>query len=142
MALDEWNRWFCNRLPIKSCKLVALKIFHQLKVRSGNMSLKVNWRWLRLCLRRAPYNSKYCILKNAFSLVEMRFQVHCCYRFSEDEACFEEIKSLPGQYRVGLSYLVKHLQPMVDNGLKTILVFPVLKDSSKVCKLVEKNDFS
>lgn len=71
----------------------------------------------------------------------MQFQVHCCFLFSEDKACFEEIKSLPGQYRVGLNYLVKYLTPMVEDGLKTILIFPVLKDSSKVFTFAHKVDF-
>lgn len=44
---------------------------------------------------------------------------------------YVEIKSLAGQYRLGKNHLVKHLTPMLENGLKTVLLFAVMEDVEK-----------
>lgn len=40
------------------------------------------------------------------------------------------IKSLPGISRFGINVLIEHLKPIVENGLKSVLLFPVMEESS------------
>lgn len=43
----------------------------------------------------------------------------------------EEIADLPGQKRLGVCHLVEHLQPLVEKGLKCVLIFGVVDDVLK-----------
>ncbi len=53
------------------------------------------------------------------------------FRDSDDNAV-EEIKSLPGQARYGVNKLQEFLQPIVDNGLESVLLFGVPSKVPKV----------
>lgn len=44
----------------------------------------------------------------------------------------EEIKSMPGIYRQGLNHIKATLDPVVESGLKSILIFGVINKLSKV----------
>lgn len=44
----------------------------------------------------------------------------------------EEIKSMPGIYRQGLNHLKSMLDPVVDSGLKSLLIFGVINKLPKV----------
>jgi len=44
----------------------------------------------------------------------------------------EEIKSMPGIYRQGLNHVKAMLDPVVESGLKSILIFGVINKLSKV----------
>lgn len=44
----------------------------------------------------------------------------------------EEIKSMPGIYRQGLNHLKSVLDPVVENGLKSLLIFGVINRLTKV----------
>ena len=52
--------------------------------------------------------------------------------FRDDENAVEEIKSLPGVSRYGVKRLVDALQPVVDTGLKSVLLFGVPSSLPKV----------
>eukprot|EP00111_Clytia_hemisphaerica_P002151 TCONS_00006036-protein len=43
---------------------------------------------------------------------------------STEADLLEEITTLPGQYKVGKNKLLAYLKPMVENGLKSIILFP------------------
>ena len=42
-----------------------------------------------------------------------------------------EIQSLPDVYQFGINELIKYLNPLIELGLKTILLFPVLDENDK-----------
>ncbi|KAI3646609.1 hypothetical protein MP228_009537 [Amoeboaphelidium protococcarum] len=42
----------------------------------------------------------------------------------------QEIESMPGQYRYGIDNVVAALEPLINNGLSSIILFPVVTDSS------------
>jgi len=44
----------------------------------------------------------------------------------------EEIKSMPGIYRQGINHVKAMLDPVVESGLKSILIFGVINELSKV----------
>lgn len=46
--------------------------------------------------------------------------------FSEDELQQQVIPSMPSVYRFGLKKLIEHLKPLVEMGLKSILMFGVI----------------
>ncbi|XP_057289322.1 delta-aminolevulinic acid dehydratase-like [Hydractinia symbiolongicarpus] len=50
---------------------------------------------------------------------------------SSDENVLEEIKRLPGQYRIGANKLKEHLRPAVEDGLRTVLLFGIMKNEHK-----------
>lgn len=50
---------------------------------------------------------------------------------SSTNTAMEEISSLPGQYRIGIDNLINHVTQFVNNGLKTVLLFGVMKDDAK-----------
>jgi len=50
---------------------------------------------------------------------------------SHDKNALEEISSLPGQYRIGVLRLHDHLKPILDDGLKTVLLFGVIENVHK-----------
>lgn len=52
--------------------------------------------------------------------------------FSDRDDCLEEIKTLPGQKRIGLTHLISELSPLVEIGLKSVLLFGVITQSPKV----------
>lgn len=53
--------------------------------------------------------------------------------YSRDERdTREEIKSMPGIYRQGLNHLKSVLDPVVENGLKSLLIFGVINRLTKV----------
>lgn len=56
--------------------------------------------------------------------------------FSEKDDAIEEIPSMPGISRLGVNQAIKHLEPLVAKGLKSILVFGVIETLPKVreCK--------
>lgn len=49
-----------------------------------------------------------------------------CQYFSEDDNAQQVIPSMPGVYRFGLKKLIDHLNPLVELGLKSILMFGVI----------------
>ncbi|XP_019696000.2 delta-aminolevulinic acid dehydratase isoform X3 [Harpegnathos saltator] len=51
--------------------------------------------------------------------------------FVTDAENIEIVKSMPGVYRLPLCWIVSFLEPLVKEGLKSILVFGVLKNLSK-----------
>lgn len=55
------------------------------------------------------------------------------YRDVEDVA--EEIPSMPDQFRWGVHRVVEHLRPMIQRGLKTVLLFGVPSHIAKVLLL-------
>lgn len=44
----------------------------------------------------------------------------------------EEICSMPGICRIALNNIVKHIQPIVEIGLNSVLIFGVPSKTSKV----------
>lgn len=56
--------------------------------------------------------------------------------FSEKDDAIEEIPSMPGVSRFGVNQALKHLEPLVANGLETILLFGVVESLTKVSKIV------
>eukprot|EP00794_Sanderia_malayensis_P016070 gene16070-17693_t len=48
----------------------------------------------------------------------------------EDDAK-EEIPSLPHQYRLGVNRLEEFVAPLIDDGLKSVLLFPVIEEKFK-----------
>jgi len=54
--------------------------------------------------------------------------------FSEDDDAVQEIASMPGVARYGLNRLKMHLEPLVANGLSSILLFGVIDTLTKVRK--------
>ena len=51
--------------------------------------------------------------------------------FRNDEEGKEEIKSLPGVYRHGYKSVIDFLTPIVERGLKAVLLFGVPGDSAE-----------
>jgi porphobilinogen synthase len=51
---------------------------------------------------------------------------------TDDPDAEEEITSLPGQKRYGINRLESALRPLVEKGLKTVLIFGVPKSAQKV----------
>lgn len=58
----------------------------------------------------------------------------------KDENAKNEIKSLPHVYQFGINRLVEYLRPLVELGLKTILVFPVTDEKGLNCFLTERSN--
>ena len=60
---------------------------------------------------------------------------------SDDKDELEEMKTLPGQYRLGVNKVKEYLSPMVAKGLKSVLVFGVLTNkedtNSKATKAID-----
>lgn len=52
--------------------------------------------------------------------------------FSEKDDSVEEIASMPGISRFGINQLIKHLEPLVKKGLKSVLLFGVIDTLPKV----------
>ena len=52
------------------------------------------------------------------------------YRDNDDEV--EEIASMPGQSRYGINTLREAMEPIVKNGLKSVLIFGVPNKMGKV----------
>lgn len=50
---------------------------------------------------------------------------------TEDENSLEPIKSLPGQYRIGIEKLEEFLRPLVNKGLRSVLLFGILTKLAK-----------
>lgn len=50
----------------------------------------------------------------------------------EDDKGQEEIASMPGVYRWGVSSLVKYLRELVGKGLRSVLLFGVVSNMPKV----------
>ncbi|XP_068694921.1 delta-aminolevulinic acid dehydratase-like [Montipora foliosa] len=50
---------------------------------------------------------------------------------SDDDNAYEEISSLPGQYRMGVNNMEKVVSPLVENGLKAVLLFGVVTKLDK-----------
>lgn len=48
-----------------------------------------------------------------------------------DDDCEQEIPSMPGVKRYGINSLIKHLTPIVKNGLESVLLFGVIDDTLK-----------
>lgn len=46
----------------------------------------------------------------------------------------EEIKSMPGVYRQGVNRIKSMLDPIVESGLKSLLIFGVINKLPKVIK--------
>lgn len=44
----------------------------------------------------------------------------------------EEIKSMPGVYRQGVNHIKSMLDPVVESGLKSLLIFGVINKLPKV----------
>lgn len=57
---------------------------------------------------------------------------------SNEPTYFEEISSLPGQYRFGINHIDKIVEPLVKKGLSTVLLFGVVTDT-KVANGVKDN---
>lgn len=53
----------------------------------------------------------------------------------EDDDAIQEIPSMPGVARYGINPLKKHLTPLVEKGLASILLFGVVEKLPKVCYL-------
>lgn len=51
---------------------------------------------------------------------------------SEDDNATEDIASMPGISRFGVNALRKHLEPLIQKGLSSILVFGVIEQLPKV----------
>ncbi|XP_055298823.1 delta-aminolevulinic acid dehydratase [Sitodiplosis mosellana] len=49
----------------------------------------------------------------------------------EKDDAIEEITSMPGVSRFGVNQVVKHLEPLVEKGLKTVLLFGVIETLPK-----------
>lgn len=52
--------------------------------------------------------------------------------FRDDENAKEEIASLPNQFRYGVNTVIEALRPVVDIGLKSVLLFGVPYKLAKV----------
>lgn len=52
--------------------------------------------------------------------------------FRDDDDAVQEISSMPGQARYGIAKLKDALKPLVDKGLKTVLIFGVPENIPKV----------
>lgn len=50
----------------------------------------------------------------------------------ENDDAIEEITSMPGVSRFGINQVIKHLEPLVQKGLKTVLLFGVIETLPKV----------
>lgn len=50
---------------------------------------------------------------------------------SDQDDDFDEIESLPGQYHIGINKLEEFLSPLIEKGLRSVLLFGVIKDESK-----------
>ena len=53
-----------------------------------------------------------------------------------------EIKGLPDVYQFGVNKLVDYLRPLVDRGLKTVLIFPVIDENDKGLDHFEDNQLN
>lgn len=60
--------------------------------------------------------------------------------FSENNNDQQVIPSMPGVYRFGLNKLIEHLNPLVDMGLTSVLLFGVIDNLPKV-KVVHDSNF-
>lgn len=67
---------------------------------------------------------------------KLHIYIYICRVYWSDVAeCLEEIKTLPGQKRIGLDHLADEVTPLVADGLKAILLFGVITDAAlKVSK--------
>lgn len=54
------------------------------------------------------------------------------FKNSEQDDEVEEIPSMPGISRFGVNRVLEHLGPLVKKGLKSILLFGVIKNLPKV----------
>lgn len=57
---------------------------------------------------------------------------------SENDDEVEEIPSMPGISRFGVNRVLEHLDPLVKKGLKSILLFGVIKNLPKVRYFLKK----
>lgn len=57
--------------------------------------------------------------------------------FREADDAKEEISSLPGVHRIGINKLKTYLDPSVENGLKSVLLFGVLSELPKVSRQID-----
>lgn len=69
------------------------------------------------------YVSKIRYLNIVFFLIK---------HFSEDEDAVQPIDSMPGISRFGINALKAHLEPIINNGLQSVLLFGVVSDLPKV----------
>ena len=51
--------------------------------------------------------------------------------FISDQLGLEEIKSLPGQFRIGIDVLTSFLTPFIEKGLSAVLLFGIPKNAIK-----------
>lgn len=51
---------------------------------------------------------------------------------SEQDDAIEEISSMPGVSRFGVNQVIAHLEPLVNKGLKCVLLFGVIESLPKV----------
>lgn len=58
--------------------------------------------------------------------------IHYLYFIRENDDEVQSIPSMPGISRYGINRLKEHLEIVVGNGLKSILVFGVIEKLSKV----------
>ena len=59
-----------------------------------------------------------------------------CLLHSDSPDTVEDIGSLPEQCRYGVNRLEEAVRPLVENGLKTVLIFGVVTKLDKVCACV------
>lgn len=55
-----------------------------------------------------------------------------CISIRDEKDVKEEVKSMPGVYRQGINHLKAMLDPVVESGLKSILIFGVINKLQKV----------
>ncbi|KAF6016558.1 Pbgs [Bugula neritina] len=55
---------------------------------------------------------------------------------SDEDSCIENITTLPGQKRFGIQHLNSVLSPLVDDGLKAVLLFGVITKLDKHVRAV------
>lgn len=58
------------------------------------------------------------------------------FKNSENDDEVEEIPSMPGISRFGVSRVLEHLEALVKKGLKSILLFGVIKNLPKVRMII------
>ena len=63
------------------------------------------------------------------TLVNSNNFIYPLFIHENDEAC-EDIPSLPNVKRLGLNKLKDYLEPIVANGLKTVLLFGVIESNN------------
>lgn len=65
----------------------------------------------------------------------MLYNYQIIYNFRDNDDTKEEVSSLPNVYRFGINRLKEFLEPIIQLGLKSVLLFGVL------CKLKKVNIF-